>query len=381
MSARPPDAFRLTVSVVVCAHTMDRWDDIVAGVDALARQTVPPLETILVVDDNPELLGARLATRSPTSASSRTPRTGGASGARNTGIAQAKGTIIAFLDDDARPEPDWMEQLLAPYDDPAVMAVGGVAPPVWPERRPDHLAPELDWVVGCTYQGQPTGARTCATCWAATCRCGGRRSTRSAASTRTIGRIGLIPLGCEETELCIRLGQRSPGRRVVFEPRAVVHHRVTAARTTWPYLRSRSYAEGVSRRRSARLVGAADATSVETRLRDAGADRRAAPGARAAVSAGTRPAGAARPGSSRRPLADRLRLPARAAGPPGPGRTPGPSGDRGREDPPAGAVLPAGDRRRGAARPQPVGRAGLRGGTRCTSPAWTSASRPSSTPA
>ena len=125
--------------------------------DALAHQTVPPLETILVVDHNETLL-ARARDEFPDVRVLDNPRTGGASGARNTGIAQAKGSIIAFVDDDARPEPDWIEQLLAAYDDPAVMAVGGVASPVWPTRRPDHLPPELDWIVGCTYQGQPTVA-------------------------------------------------------------------------------------------------------------------------------------------------------------------------------------------------------------------------------
>ena len=136
---------------------MDRWDVIVAGMDALAHQTVPPLETILVVDHHDGLL-ARARDEFPDVRVLDNPRTGGASGARNTGIAQAKGSIIAFVDDDATPEPDWIEQLLAAYDDEHVMAVGGVATPVWPSRRPDHLPPELDWIVGCTYQGQPDRA-------------------------------------------------------------------------------------------------------------------------------------------------------------------------------------------------------------------------------
>ena len=80
-----------------------------------------------------------------------------------------------------------------------------------------------------------------------------------------IGRIGQVPLGCDETELCIRLGQTIPGARVVFEPSALVHHRVTEARTTWRYLRSRSYAEGLSKALIARLIGASDATAVESR--------------------------------------------------------------------------------------------------------------------
>ena len=200
---------------------MDRWDVIVAGMDALAHQTVAPLETILVVDHHDGLL-ARARDEFPDVRVLDNPRTGGASGARNTGIAQAKGSIIAFVDDDATPEPDWIEQLLAAYDDEHVMAVGGVATPVWPSRRPDHLPPELDWIVGCTYQGQPTVRTDVRNLW------GCNMSVRSEVFQRVgnfdeqVGRIGLIPLGTEETELCIRIAQQIPGARVVFEPRARV---------------------------------------------------------------------------------------------------------------------------------------------------------------
>jgi len=249
--------------VVVAAHTMDRWDDILAGQDALAHQTVQPLETILVVDHNEALL-ARAREAFPRVRVVDNPRTPGASGARNTGIALAKGSVIAFVDDDARPEPDWVEQLLAGYDDDRVMAVGGVATPVWPTRRPDHLPPELDWVVGCTYQGQPTVRSDVRNLWG--CNMSVRREAFELVGTfdEEIGRIGLIPIGCEETELCIRIGQQLPGARVVFEPRARVHHRVTPARTTWAYLRTRSNAEGVSKAAIGALVGREDATSVES---------------------------------------------------------------------------------------------------------------------
>jgi GT2 family glycosyltransferase len=251
------------LSVVVAAHTMDRWDDIVAGMDALAHQTAPPLEVILVVDHNEPLL-QRARSAFPDVRVVENVRTGGASGARNTGIAEAVGSIIAFVDDDACPEPDWIEQLLAAYDDPSVLAVGGVAEPVWPSKRPDHLPPELDWIVGCTYRGQPTERADVRNLWG--CNMSVRREAFDRVGTfdEEIGRIGLIPIGCEETELCIRIGQQVPGARVVFEPRAVVHHRVTPERTTWSYLRSRSNAEGVSKAAIGALVGPADAISVET---------------------------------------------------------------------------------------------------------------------
>lgn len=45
---------------------------------------------------------------------------------RNIGIAMASGELIAFIDDDAIPEPEWLEQLAAAYEDPLVGAVGGL---------------------------------------------------------------------------------------------------------------------------------------------------------------------------------------------------------------------------------------------------------------
>jgi GT2 family glycosyltransferase len=243
---------------------MDRWDDIVAGQAGLVAQTFAALETILVIDHNPELFARARQTFPGVRVLENTGR-GGASGARNTGVAVATGDVVAFLDDDARPEPDWLERLMAAYDDPAVMAVGGVARPVWPDRRPDHMPPELDWLVGCTYLGQPTQRADVRNLWG--CNMSVRRFVfdEIGGFDENAGRVGLIPLGAEETEFCIRIAQRKPGSRVVFEPEAVVHHRVTPARTEFAYLRSRSHAEGVSKAAMARLVGAQDATSEESR--------------------------------------------------------------------------------------------------------------------
>jgi glucosyl-dolichyl phosphate glucuronosyltransferase len=85
--------------------------------------------------------------------------------------------------------------------------------------------------------------------------------------TEDLGRIGRIPLGCEETEFCIRLRQvyRKAGRpaRIVLEPAAKVDHRVSPDRVSWGYLRRRSWSEGLSKATVARLVGADDALSTE----------------------------------------------------------------------------------------------------------------------
>ena len=44
------------ISVVICAYTEDRWDDLVAAVASVRHQTVPPHEIVVVIDYNPALL-------------------------------------------------------------------------------------------------------------------------------------------------------------------------------------------------------------------------------------------------------------------------------------------------------------------------------------
>jgi exopolysaccharide biosynthesis predicted pyruvyltransferase EpsI/GT2 family glycosyltransferase len=48
------------------------------------------------------------------------------SASRNLGIAASGGDVVAFVDDDAFPEPEWLVELLAPFADPRVAAAGGI---------------------------------------------------------------------------------------------------------------------------------------------------------------------------------------------------------------------------------------------------------------
>jgi GT2 family glycosyltransferase len=47
------------------------------------------------------------------------------SAARNLGLVNAAGDIVAFIDDDAVPEPQWLRHLVAPLERPGVAATGG----------------------------------------------------------------------------------------------------------------------------------------------------------------------------------------------------------------------------------------------------------------
>jgi glucosyl-dolichyl phosphate glucuronosyltransferase len=259
---RPAGEESLTVSVVICAYTDQRWDDVLAAVRSAREQSLPPLEILLVIDYNPDLF-ERLRAELPDVRVVENQQAKGLSGGKNTGVALAKGDLVAFLDDDAVAEPDWLKFMVAGYSRPEIAGVGGKTLPLWETGRPRWFPEEFDWVVGCTFVGREPGeVRNLL---------GGNASFRRevfdvvGGFPTGLGRTSAKsrPLGGEETEFCIRVTQQIPGAVFVYEPGSVIWHRAPAARERFSYFVSRCYAEGLSKALVARSVGAADGLSAE----------------------------------------------------------------------------------------------------------------------
>jgi len=129
------DPAQVDVSVVVATYNAKRRDELDACLTALGRQTVAPAEVIVVVDHNPELFAAaREAFPSATVIENGHAR--GLAGARNTGVDAARGSIVAFVDDDAQPEADWLERLHDCFADSAAVGAGGALIPRWTNGVP-----------------------------------------------------------------------------------------------------------------------------------------------------------------------------------------------------------------------------------------------------
>ena len=268
----------LRLSVIICAYTLDRWDQLVEAVGSVHAQSTPAAEVVVVVDHNDELLErarqtlAGGATRVLPNIQRR-----GLAGARNTGVEASGGDVVVFLDDDARATPRWLEEMSRHYADPAVLGVGGLVVPLWADGVPAWFPPEFGWVVGCSYTGQPE--RTAPVRNPIGANMSFRREPVLAVGgfRVEVGRVGADALGGEETELSIRLSQHYPGTRILHEPAAVVHHHVPADRGRWAYYRRRCWAEGVSKAqvRTTELTGAG--ARQRTRLRPPGAPARRRP--------------------------------------------------------------------------------------------------------
>src|SRR5215472_5397258 len=95
---REPMMDRVGVSVIICAYTLDRWDDLCAAVESLRRQVLRPDEIVVVVDYNPKLLQqAKMEFCDAVVIPNREAR--GLSGGRNTGLSASSAPLVAFLDE------------------------------------------------------------------------------------------------------------------------------------------------------------------------------------------------------------------------------------------------------------------------------------------
>lgn len=250
-------------SVVICVYTEDRWDQICEAIQSVRVQSLPSAEIIVVVDYNRALYG-RLTAAAPDVTVAENTHAKGLSGARNTGSALAKGAIIVFLDDDATAHEDWLKFLDDTYADPAITGVGGLTLPNWQTARPAWLPEEFYWVVGANYLGMPPSGAPVRNLL------GGNMSFRREVFDLVEGFQSGIgrgeskrPLGCEETEFCIRLRQRSPETVLVMDHRAKIWHFVSDKRCTFSYFLSRCYAEGISKAQVTTNVGSGDGLASE----------------------------------------------------------------------------------------------------------------------
>ncbi|MFC0450116.1 glycosyltransferase family 2 protein [Rhodococcus jostii] len=275
-----------SLSVVICAYTTRRWFDLCRSVQSVLSQEGPVPELILVIDHCDELY-VRACNRycmDERVTVLANADTRGLSGARNTGVRAAHGDVVAFVDDDARAEPGWTQALMHHYGNRGVAGVGGYADPSWPGDRPRWLPQEFDWVVGCSYVGQPT--RVAPVRNPIGCNMSMRRSVLYAVGgfRSEVGRVGSVPVGGEETELCIRIRANEDSNQILFDPDMRVQHHVSPDRTTLRYFVRRCRHEGLSKAVVAELTTASDALSSECTytlhvlpravLREAGSMRR-----------------------------------------------------------------------------------------------------------
>lgn len=245
IATHPPPRF----SVVVC--TRNRGDSLRRTCASVLQLREPPGGWELLIIDNGstepkthETIDSVVAC-APNRVRAVFEQRLGLSHARNRAALAASGEILAFLDDDATPDPNWLLALADAFDDSNADIVGGRVylrlsqpPPAW-MREFHHVylsAFDLgDRPLWLRYDSYPRGTNL-ALRRGVLSRCGG--------FSGALGRKGTTLLSGEEIELCVR-AERA-GARILYSPDAVVHHHVHSERLKTVWLGRRLASQGRS---------------------------------------------------------------------------------------------------------------------------------------
>lgn len=239
------------LSIVITSFTTGRLKDIFELLDSIKSQTYQAIETIFVAERSQELYecvreyGEEQCTPNLRVIFNHDKL--GLSAARNLGIQEARGDIIAFVDDDVVLFPDWAEEMVKTYKDESVIGVTGPGFPLWEDKSLSWLPEEFYWLTSCTAFTGWSELKAVRSAW------GMNMSFRkeafnycrfSEAFGQTTGEQEAWKVGPgDDAEFSINLRLKT-GRLIMYNPCARVQHRVYAYRLTRKFIRGQAYWQG-----------------------------------------------------------------------------------------------------------------------------------------
>jgi glycosyltransferase involved in cell wall biosynthesis len=258
------------VSVVV--PTCFREAMLIDCVDSLVTQDYPDFEIIVVDQADERTLEGVLHARYPNDRRVRYlySHRAGAAKARNLALAEARGSIAAFIDDDAIAAPGWVNAMVSALTcdaEPALVA--GRIFPIWPKQRPDWFPKEREFLLGLYDLGDqrvplppadlPIGANMAGKRDVILAHGGfdetlgpnyfkGKKSPESdaAGNGKKQGHVLVQKAMIFGEEAIMGRRIRESGHPLFYEPTAVVRHRVSPKKLTRSYLLRRHFWEGVA---------------------------------------------------------------------------------------------------------------------------------------
>ncbi|HQF20600.1 MAG TPA: glycosyltransferase [Kiritimatiellia bacterium] len=238
-------------SFTVCICTRNRVKYLGPTIESVLAQKVSSgAFDVLVVDNGStdgtsEMIAARFGRGTCEPVRCIREEVPGLSRARNRAIAETIGDFIVFLDDDAIPEPGWLQAIVAGFGAAEIQVVGGAVVPAYEQAPPPWWSARIELVFAphvSTFerhrvsQGEyPHGANIAF-----------RRAVfaRVGLFREDLGYSGNKLIPAEESELLLRI--EKSGGAILYEPAAVVRHLIPASRMDRKYLRARFYGAGLA---------------------------------------------------------------------------------------------------------------------------------------
>jgi len=237
------------LTVLVCTH--NRADLLRGALESLERQSLARgLFEVLVVDnastDSTPAVVAECAARAKIDIRSVRETELGLDAARNRGVREAAGGIVAFLDDDARARHDWAAEILEGFERHDAPIVGGRVDLVWEVPRPVWFSDALlRYLIHC--DRGPEVVPVTSSPWLYGTNVAFRKSLFQEIGLfrLDLDRKGESLMGGGDTEFFTRAHEL--GHRILYLPTLVVQHLVPASRLTRAFFRERLLYSGYTR--------------------------------------------------------------------------------------------------------------------------------------
>ena len=219
--------------------------------DALEKQTIEDFKAIIVVNGNKRYFKRLLdVAKHKTEASYEiqvifNPTDKGIAHSRNIALEYAKSPYVAYTDDDAVPHPHWLEELLYALElDEKVGAVTGPVLCRWQHDTEDYASwfpKELYWIIGCTSMNVK-GVTMIRNGFASNLAVKREILLKNGGFGEYLGYGLRNSITGEDTELGIKLARL--GYVTLWNPNAVVYHRIFRERVKMRNILTRSFIEG-----------------------------------------------------------------------------------------------------------------------------------------
>lgn len=241
----------INASIIIPTHNRSRllkWT-----LESLASMQVPDhvdAEVLVILngctDDSREVAEACLASV-PTAWRVIDEPTLGVSHARNRAVAESRGDVLCFLDDDVKVEPDWLGRIIDTANRNEADVVGGGVELWWEDvERPDWFTERFNsFLSGCKHGEEPHPIRSSIGAIGANCLFRRKVFETNGGFIVNLDRIGGSLLGGSDTEIVDRAIEA--GFKAYHDPTAIVHHWVFAKGITADYFRRVSHGNAYSR--------------------------------------------------------------------------------------------------------------------------------------
>ncbi len=243
------------ISIITPCYTTERLKDVTELLDSIQAQSYKNIEVLIVAERSLELANSIRSYVEekgyPDIQVLYNQDEWGSYSARNLGIEQAQGDIIAFIDDDALLLPEWAEETAKAYaEDSSIIGLTGPILPLWERDSMAWFPKEFYWIFSCTYwdwtektpvrNGYGTNISFRREAFDS---CG---LFKSSLEVKGQGKSDWQRPGAKETEFSLRV-TRETGKRIIYHPNIRVRHKVYRYRLSTNFIAKRAYWEGYAK--------------------------------------------------------------------------------------------------------------------------------------